>query len=72
MVTRGAFGEEQGNTGSKTERGSRQSHSPIRIQDYLYRLSEAIQKLAPASHDSHLEALDLLVRGLDAKNTAKQ
>lgn len=34
-------------------------------KDYLYDLAEAIKKLAPASHDSHLAALEERVRALD-------
>ncbi|KAF8317707.1 ChaC-like protein [Clavulina sp. PMI_390] len=35
-------------------------------KDYLYNLADAIRKLAPESHDSHLVALEERVRALDS------
>ncbi|KAI6139904.1 ChaC-like protein [Pisolithus thermaeus] len=40
-----------------------------RNKDYLYQLAEAVRKLAPASFDSHLFALEDRVRELDDKNS---
>jgi len=37
-----------------------------RNKDYLYDLASAVKALAPESHDSHLSALELRVRALDA------
>jgi len=39
-----------------------------RNKDYLYDLVEAVKKLAPESHDSHLAALESRVRALDNAN----
>ncbi|KAI6165464.1 ChaC-like protein [Pisolithus thermaeus] len=39
-----------------------------RNKDYLYQLAESVRKLAPASFDSHLFALEDRVRELDDKN----
>ncbi|KAI6137157.1 ChaC-like protein [Pisolithus sp. B1] len=38
-------------------------------KDYLYQLAESVRKLAPASFDSHLFALEDRVRELDDKNS---
>ncbi|KAK0448444.1 ChaC-like protein [Desarmillaria tabescens] len=35
-------------------------------KDYLYNLASAVRELSPASHDSHLFALEEIVRSLDA------
>ncbi|KAI5992246.1 ChaC-like protein [Pisolithus albus] len=40
-----------------------------RNKDYLYQLAESVRKLAPASFDSHLFALEDRVRELDDKNS---
>jgi len=40
-----------------------------RNKDYLYDLVDAVKKLAPESHDSHLAALESRVRALDSDNT---
>jgi len=37
-------------------------------KDYLYDLAEAVKRLAPNSHDSHLSALEERVRMLDANS----
>jgi len=36
-----------------------------RNKNYLYRLAESVRELAPASHDSHLFALEERLRELD-------
>ncbi|KIK16577.1 hypothetical protein PISMIDRAFT_686196, partial [Pisolithus microcarpus 441] len=40
-----------------------------RNKDYLYQLAESVRKLAPASFDSHLFALEDRVRELDDTNS---
>ncbi|KAI5986405.1 ChaC-like protein [Pisolithus albus] len=40
-----------------------------RNKDYLYQLAESVRKLAPASFDSHLFALEDRVRELDDRNS---
>ncbi|KAI6040051.1 ChaC-like protein [Pisolithus marmoratus] len=40
-------------------------------KDYLYQLAESVRKLAPASFDSHLFALEDRVRELDDKSGDK-
>ncbi|KAF9073935.1 ChaC-like protein [Rhodocollybia butyracea] len=37
-------------------------------KEYLYKLAEAVRKLAPESHDSHLYALETRIRALDQAN----
>jgi len=34
-------------------------------KDYLFKLAESVRKLSPQSYDSHLLALDTMVRRLD-------
>jgi cation transport regulator ChaC len=43
-----------------------------RNKDYAYDLAEAVQKLAPESHDSHLYALEIRLRKLDKDNGNKE
>ncbi|PPQ98285.1 hypothetical protein CVT26_013509 [Gymnopilus dilepis] len=38
-----------------------------RNKDYLYKLAEAVRQLSPNSYDSHLYALEAIVRDLDKK-----
>ncbi|KAF5340542.1 hypothetical protein D9757_014847 [Collybiopsis confluens] len=37
-------------------------------KEYLYNLVEAVRRLAPESHDSHLYALETRIRALDREN----
>ncbi|KAH7906897.1 ChaC-like protein [Hygrophoropsis aurantiaca] len=42
-----------------------------RNKDYLYQLAESVRRLAPASYDSHLFALETRLRKLDREDTRK-
>ncbi|KAF8870595.1 ChaC-like protein [Gymnopilus junonius] len=39
-----------------------------RNKDYLYKLAESVRDLSPSSYDSHLYALEAVVRNLDGQN----